>query len=526
MIKYFKGISDIMDLQARWDLTEIFKDENEFLSKLNETELICQKIKLYINKVRKDPKSICDFFELEDLIYIILGKFNVYLELLELENIKNPNLEKLNSELKKVKNLIFEHIKEVKMNIASSDLDYLLKVYPKLFKYIDKINECLNIEDNIDDKWFDIYKRYEKLMNDIYDKDEEEAKYSKQIANIFNDFFKYFTEENDSLDDEAFNYGFEIRDLKKLFLKMKNNSFLNIDAENILNNLITRERKKINLLEAKNIILNSLNIFGKEYVQEVQNIFASRHIDYYPRDHKSFTEVTRFHPLFKAFASINYDEGINGTRTLAHELGHMVDNNMKENKISAYFENITIFSEFPSLLNELIVGDSVFKKANTLDEKIDILYNTLDVYFTNLIMCPININYFYNIFRESQNGNIINENKLNNILFSLNRKFNLNFTENEWTTFDFSGEIFSPAPYFFGIIGATKALNLIQNKEFNFHEYIKILKTTDDGLSNYKKLNCNPYREINFVLEEYSRIIENFKDLLYEKEKGLIKKWK
>lgn len=522
MIKYFKGISDNMELQTRWDLTQIFKDEDEFLAKLKQIEAIIDKITYYTKKVKTNPKSICEFFELEDLIYVALDKFKMYLDLLNLENIKNEKIPVLTNELKKAKEKVFEHIKEVKLVIASADLDYLLKFYPKLFKYINKINECLNTNEASAYKRLEIYKRYEFLITEINDKDEDEEKYAKPIANIFNEFFKSLVEEIEFLDDEADIYDLEIGSFNKLLLKMQKNSFLNKDANTALDSGITRSKKNINLMDAKSIILKSLNIFGKEYEKELQTILNSRCIDYYPRKHKSYVEVTHFHPTCSSYASINFDDGVNGTRTLAHELGHMVDFNMKDNKILAY-ENITNFSEFPSLLNELIVGENLFRCANTLDEKIDILYNTLDVYFTNLILCPININYFSSVFNEVQNGNVINEKKLNSILFNLNHKFNLNFSKNEWTTFEFSGEIFAPAPYFLGIIGATKALNLIQKKEFNISEYIKILKTTDDGLNNFKRIKCNPYKEITFALEEYGRIIENFKDLLYEKEKELKK---
>lgn len=514
-----------MELQARWDLTEIFKNETEFLSKLKTAETIIEKIQNYNKSVKDNPKNICDFFELEDLIFVALGKFETYIDLLKIENIKNPNLETLDKEFRKTKDKIKGYIKEVKLTIASSDIEHLLKIYPNLFKYIDKIEDCLDVEE-IGPEYENIYLKYENLMNKIYEKNENEINYSKEIADILNSFFTLFAEEYDSLDDEAFAFGFETRDLYKMLLKMKSNNFLNSDLDKILDISNTRNIKTIKLPEAKSIVLNSLSVLGNDYVNEVKNNLTSKRIDYYPRKYKSYREVTYFHPLFNSYASINFKNDMNSLSTLAHELGHMVDFNMKEEKVNSFVKSTSIFSEFPSLLNELIVSDSLYKCANTLDEKIDVLYNILDLYFTNLIMCAVNINYFTNIFKEVQNGNQINDKKLNTILFRLNRKYNLNFSKNEWATFDFSPEIFSASPYLYGITGATKALYMIKDKTFDTKKYIEILKTNDEGLTNFKHLGCNPYKTLDFTLSEMTRLIENFKDLLYEKEKGLIKKWK
>ena len=56
---------------------------------------------------------------------------------------------------------------------------------------------------------------------------------------------------------------------------------------------------------------------------------------------------------------------------------------------------------------------------------------------------------------------------------------------------------------------------------------MKILKSDFDGFTALNSLDCNPYESLDFALDEYDRLIQNSKDLLYEKEKILRRyKWK
>jgi len=515
-----------MDLKDRWDLTEFFKNENEFLSKVKEFGMLAEKIRKYKEIVDKDPKCVYDFFEFEDLIFFISRKFEFYLDMLEYENYKNLKLPLFKKEYTKVQKDINDAIKEVKNVISFCNFKYFLKLYPKLKKYRNNLYDTTLIDDeeNLKTKLSELLQIRNNLMNDIVGANADEKDYALTFSHIFDLYFKTLAQKKDFLEDDANAYGYQLSDLFWMIDKVKEKADLNFDACAILEEADEMKKRKIKLPDAKTIITSSFEVFGSEYLNKVKSIFNSRHIDYYPRQNKSDENITFTYPLLESFATINYKDNVYAVSTLAHEIGHMVEFDMKRKCAPFSTGNVTISTEFFSIFNELVVSDYMLKKANTLDEKLELTCHVLSVYFDNLILPPANITYFNAIFNEVKKGNALEQNKLNNILFDVADKFYLDWTNDDWINFSFSERILDDSVYFFGIICAAKALKMLNNNEFNIKEFMHVLKRECDGNMALLSLGCNPYDNIDVALNEYEKIIENSKDLLYEKQKVLRRK--
>ena len=76
--------------------------------------------------------------------------------------------------------------------------------------------------------------------------------------------------------------------------------------------------------------------------------------------------------------------------------------------------------------------------------------------------------------------------------------------------------------YTYGIIGASNICEAINNKTFNVKDYIEILKKKcSNDFELYDILGCNPTKlyTIQKAIDNYSNLIENTRDLVYEKKK-------
>ena len=77
--------------------------------------------------------------------------------------------------------------------------------------------------------------------------------------------------------------------------------------------------------------------------------------------------------------------------------------------------------------------------------------------------------------------------------------------------------------YIYGIIGASNIYNSIQTKTFSVSDYIEVLAQKNEGPDSFAifdKLGCNPCHEENIrkTFENYNNLLENTKDLIYEKK--------
>ena len=196
----------------------------------------------------------------------------------------------------------------------------------------------------------------------------------------------------------------------------------------------------------------------------------------------------------------------------------MVEHNYKYNKDAKIKDPAT---ELYSLTNELITGKYLLKNANTLNEKINISLELINIYMTNIFENISTIDLSLKVGKTIEKNGYVDLKNINNISSNIINKYNLLASRYFWITSDLF-ENLNQLLYVYGIIGASNICSNIENKTFDAKDYIESLKKgPNESFEVYNTLGCNPLDENNIskTLSSYKNLLENTQDLVHEKKK-------
>ncbi len=154
-------------------------------------------------------------------------------------------------------------------------------------------------------------------------------------------------------------------------------------AYNELAPLVPVDAPEYSYEEAKNLILQALSVFGKEYTDTLEDAFHNRWIDVYPDENKNtgaFTwmPVIDTHPVVLT----NYTGDFVSVSVIAHELGHAL--HMKyaaDCNESGYYKSVdTMISEVCSTANQLLLIRYMQDQAKTDEEKLYYVQQELNLF--------------------------------------------------------------------------------------------------------------------------------------------------
>lgn len=131
--------------------------------------------------------------------------------------------------------------------------------------------------------------------------------------------------------------------------------------------------------EAKEIVLEALRPLGEDYCAVVRQAMDERWIDVYPAPNKDSGAYSTgdydHHPL----VFLNYTNTLDDVFTLAHELGHAMHTYYSNQNQPYIYAGYTIFcAEVASTLNEQLLAEYLYQKAETKEEKALLLCKQLD----------------------------------------------------------------------------------------------------------------------------------------------------
>lgn len=140
------------------------------------------------------------------------------------------------------------------------------------------------------------------------------------------------------------------------------------------------DNKKYPFDEAKEIVLNSLEIMGEEYQDSMKKAFENRWLDVYETQAKksgAYSSGTTFgvHP----YVLLNWTDLLNDVFTLAHEMGHNMHSYYTGMTQPYPYANYSIFlAEVASTFNESLLLDYLISKAESKAEKLFLLEKYLN----------------------------------------------------------------------------------------------------------------------------------------------------
>lgn len=133
--------------------------------------------------------------------------------------------------------------------------------------------------------------------------------------------------------------------------------------------------------EAIEIVKSAVRPLGQQYSQMVDNYFTKGYIDVYPDDYKTSSQYSWGAYGSPTYILLNYTETLSDVSTLAHELGHAM-NQEYTNKNQTFFNasNTPFPAEVTSTFNELMLMDALNQSTTDLEEKLAYTQHELDFF--------------------------------------------------------------------------------------------------------------------------------------------------
>lgn len=391
-----------------------------------------------------------------------------------------------------------------------------------------------NKDRNVRKQAFDLmYKKYSEFINTITEMYISNVKAKSTIAKLrkYNSSLEKAVD-NDDASLKVYNSLIEAVNedisINYEFLKLKK-KMLNLNEMHMYDlyvNPCEQGKDEITFEDAKQEVLNALQILGKEYTNKLEEAFNNRWIDVYAKPNKMggaySMGVYGVHP----YVLTNFVNSKRDVSTIAHELGHSMHSyysNKEQNVLNA---NYTIMvAEVASTVNEILLSDYQIKKEKDIKKKAELLYELLEMIRATLFRQAMFAEFEKTVHEKIENNVMLSANDLNDIYYKLNQKYfgnDVNIDEQikyEWARIPHFYSDFYVYKYCTGVSSAIAIATKILNKEPNFVEkYISMLKQgcSKKSIDLLKMVDVdleskNTYKKaINF----YSKKIKELEELL------------
>ncbi len=175
---------------------------------------------------------------------------------------------------------------------------------------------------------------------------------------------------------------------------------------------------------SKQLCLDGLAPLGEKYTDILKNSFDNNLIDVYPSDNKMSGAYSWGIYANNPFILLNYENKVDDTFTLAHELGHSVHSYLSTNKQHYINYNYTTFlAEIASTVNENLLMQHMLTTTNDNSTKIYLLNYLLEQFRSTLFRQTLFAEFELESHKMVQNGIPLNTESLNELYFNLIKKY-------------------------------------------------------------------------------------------------------
>lgn len=216
---------------------------------------------------------------------------------------------------------------------------------------------------------------------------------------------------------------------------------------------------KITIEESKKYIEDGLSVLGDEYLKIAMSAYSDRWVDFANNKGKSTGGFCTSPYKKGSYILLSFTEELNEVYTLAHEIGHGVhfyyaqkNNSVLEQEPSMYY------IESPSTCNELLLSDSLLKKAED-DRFKRYVYAAIigNTYYHNCVTHLLEAAYQREVYRRVDKNEPLTEQVLTNIMKEVYSKFYGEAVEID----DFAGLTWMRQPhYYMGLYSYTYSAGL------------------------------------------------------------------
>ncbi len=293
----------------------------------------------------------------------------------------------------------------------------------------------------------------------------------------------------------------------------------------IYTNLVKEDNKKYSFEEAKELVLNALNVLGEDYIANIKKAFDENWIDKYPNVGKRGGAYSWGTYRSKPFVLLNYQGRLDDVSTVAHELGHSMHSyySKKNNPYHSY--NYRIFvAEVASTVNEMLLYKYMLKNSKSKHEKLIILNNLMELFKGTIYRQTMFAEFERDIYDKVEHGEVITYDLLCDYYYELNKKYfgkNVVVDEEikyEWERIPHFYMNFYVYQYATGLSAASAIVSdILDNREKAKENYLKFLTL---GGSMYPidelkvaGIDMNKKEVIEKAIKMFDEIIDEFKEV-------------
>ncbi len=315
------------------------------------------------------------------------------------------------------------------------------------------------------------------------------------------------------------------------FLTIKNVLKLDeLHRYDVYTSLIDNSNKKYSYEEAKDIVKSALKVLGDDYQEKLDNAFTNSWIDVFNNKGKRSGAYSSGTYDTHPYILLNYEGTLNDVSTLAHELGHSMHSCYSVENNKRIYANYKIFvAEVASTTNELLLNHYLLKNTDDDKEKLNILANLMNLYYTTIVRQTMFAEFELNTYKLREENKPITHEILEDIYYNLCKKY---FGKEvvmddeikyEWERVPHFYYGFYVYKYATSLAASTVIANKILNEDEAVNKYIKFLSSggSMDPLDELKLVDIDLSKKevIDCAMDKFNDYIEQFKKL-YEKTEG------
>ena len=273
--------------------------------------------------------------------------------------------------------------------------------------------------------------------------------------------------------------------LKKRILKLKDFHFYDLNAP-----IVTGVDFKMNVEEAKKVVLKAVAVLGKEYQERLSiGLNQERWIDYFENKNKRPGGYSSGCYDSYPYILLNFHGSLNDVSTLAHEAGHSMQSEMVNKNQPYIYSGYSIFiAEIASTFNEQLLMDYLLAQTKDQKRKAFLIASFLDHMQATFFRQTLFADFELRIHQMAEKGEPLTLTLLKDIYKKLYQEYygpDLivdDLVSIEWARVPHFYANFYVYQYATGIAAAVAYIEAIKKDKKNCQEYLTFLKS---GNSRY-----------------------------------------
>lgn len=355
-------------------------------------------------------------------------------------------------------------------------------------------NKNREIRKNAFEKLHTFWKEHKNTVTAIYKAKLGEVEFNRDIRKYKTSIEMYLYSDKitvdvyDNLIEKVHNNldkMYEYQELRKKLLKVEEMHMYDIYAP-----IIEIPEKTYTFEETQDIIKNALKPLGETYVRDLTKAFTNNWIDIYPNIGKKSGAYQWGCYDSEPRVLLNFMGTFGDVSTTAHELGHAMHSYYSNKNQEYVYSSYPIFlAEIASTVNEVLLNDYMYKKANTKEEKSYYLNELIDLIKSTVFRQTMFAEFESIMHKKYQKQEPITEKEISDTYYDLNKLYFGNnvisdeLIKYEWERIPHFYTPFYVYKYATGLSSAVCiAYNILNKKENALEKYLEFLKS---GCSKY-----------------------------------------